>query len=402
MRPACRSAPSPASRPATRWCPRAAARPSRPAPVCSAACSTASAGRSTARPPRRRRAGRPRRRRPQPAAPPPRRHRAPARRARARRARSARPRPAGRHLRRLRRRQVDAALDGRPRHRGPGLASSPSSASAAARSASSSRTTSAPRACARAVVVVATSRRPAACVRLRAAFVATRIAEWFRDRGGDVAADRWTASPGSRMAQREVGLSAGRAAGDARLPAERLRHAAPAARARRAGRDRQHHRRSTPCSSRATTCRTRSATPPARILDGHVVLDRAPRHRRALPEHRRARVGLPRRPRGHHPAQQRAAATAAAPAAGRATATSASSSRSGPTRTAATPTPTARSPCCPEIEAFLRQAPGELAGIDDTWARLAAIVPADLVRPDPAGADPVAADLVAAGLAGAG
>ncbi len=64
-----------------------------------------------------------------------------------------------------------------------------------------------PEGLARSVVVVATSDAPA-LVRIRAAFTATRIAEWFRDRGTDVVLmmDSLTRFA---MAQREVGLSAG-------------------------------------------------------------------------------------------------------------------------------------------------------------------------------------------------
>ena len=59
----------------------------------------------------------------------------------------------------------------------------------------------------RSVVVVATSDQPAV-VRLRAAFVATRIAEWFRDAGRHVVLmmDSLTRVA---LAQREIGLSAG-------------------------------------------------------------------------------------------------------------------------------------------------------------------------------------------------
>jgi flagellum-specific ATP synthase len=66
-----------------------------------------------------------------------------------------------------------------------------------------------PEGLARSVVVVATSDSPP-LVRLQSALVATRIAEWFRDRGRDVVLmmDSLTRYA---MAQREIGLSAGEA-----------------------------------------------------------------------------------------------------------------------------------------------------------------------------------------------
>ena len=119
-----------------------------------------------------------------------------------------------------------------------------------------------PEGLARSVVVVATSDAPPV-VRLRAAFVATRIAESFRDDGKHVVLmmDSLTRVA---MAQREVGLSAGEPPATRGYPPsvfallprllERAGHLARTAASPG----------STPCSSRATTCRTRSPTPPGR------------------------------------------------------------------------------------------------------------------------------------------
>ena len=123
-----------------------------------------------------------------------------------------------------------------------------------------------PEGMARTVVVVATSDEPP-LVRLKAAFVATRIAEAFRDQGRDVLLlmDSITRTA---MAQREVGPVRGRAAGHPRLPAERLRDDAAAAGEGRHRRRPARSPASTPCWSRATTTTSRSPTPPGRSSTG--------------------------------------------------------------------------------------------------------------------------------------
>ncbi len=286
----------------------------------------------------------------------------------------ARRRPARRHHGGLGRRQVDPARDGRARHRRAGPGRRPGGRARP-------RGPRVPRGHPR-------RRRPRPHRRRRGH--RRRPAAAASDRGVHRDPDRGVVPrPRRRRAARRRLRHAHRAraargrprrrraARDPRLPGERLRDAAPAARAGRPGRDRQHHR----ALHRARRGR-RPAGPDRRHRPRHPRRPRRarprPRHRRALPERRRPRLGLPGGP-GGPPARAPAPWPRRPGGCSPRTATSASSSRSAPTRTAATPSPTAPSPCARELDAFLRQAPGDVADPEDTWARLAAIVPADLV-----------------------
>ena len=165
-------------------------------------------------------------------------------------------------------------------------------------------------------------------MRLRAAFTATRIAEWFRDQDLDVLLlmDSLTRFA---MAQREVGLSAGEPPATRGYPPSvfgllpRLLERAGAS----------------DCGSvtglytvlvEGDDLMDPIGDASRAILDGHIVLVAIARDRRSLPEHRRARVDLPARSRDH-PARAAAGRDRDAPAAWPRTATPRTSSRSART-----------------------------------------------------------------------
>ena len=128
-------------------------------------------------------------------------------RARHRRAADRRRGAAPRAVRRLGRRQVDAAGPDRAPDRRRRERDLPRAASAAARCGDFLDEALGPAARARSVVVCATSDAPS-LVRLKSAFVATAIAEWFRDQGRRVLFMMDSLTRFAR-AQREVGLAAG-------------------------------------------------------------------------------------------------------------------------------------------------------------------------------------------------
>ena len=184
-----------------------------------------------------------------------------------------RPRPAPRPVRRQRRRQEHAARHDGARHRGRRRGDRARSASAAARCAASSSTTSGPRAWQALGRRRLDVRQPAAGAHAR------RLRRDGHRRVLPRPGQERAADDGLGHALRD-GAARGRpgrrrAADGQGLSAVGVRAAAGPARARRQRqRPRQHHRASTPCWSRATTPTSRSPTPCARILDGHIVLSR--------------------------------------------------------------------------------------------------------------------------------
>jgi flagellum-specific ATP synthase len=226
---------------------------------------------------------------------------------------------------------------------------------------------------ARTVVVVATGDDPP-LLRLTAAFTATRIAEWFRDRGVDVllVVDSVTRTA---LAQREVALAAGEPPATRGYPASVF--AMLPRLLERAG----------PGSTGSITAlytvlvegddlQDPIGDTTRGILDGHVVLDRALAtaghfpsvavlesvsrvDRAVLPPGRVALAAAARRLLAAH-RDVRELVEVGAYAHG------------------SDPVADLAISLKPRLDAFLRQAPGDVADADETWARLAGILPAQL------------------------
>ena len=252
-----------------------------------------------------------------------------------------RPRPAHGHLRRFRRRQVDAALDDHPRHRSAGHRARARSVSVAERCASSSRTTSAPKAWR------ARSSSSSTSDAARARAPARRVHRDPHRRVVPRPGPRRAAADGQPHPLRD-GAARGRpvgrrAARDARLPAVGVRRCCPRLLERAGAADRgsitglytvlvegddmhgPDRRRVRVRSSTVTSCSSRSLATAG-----------------PLPEHRRARVDLPGRARDHHApnsARPRPRCGGCSPR----TATPRTSSRSARTSRARTRSSTARS-----------------------------------------------------------
>jgi flagellum-specific ATP synthase len=227
----------------------------------------------------------------------------------------------------------------------------------------------------RTVVVVATGDDPP-LLRLSAAFTATRIAEWFRDAGEDVllVVDSITRTA---LAQREVALAAGEPPATRGYPASvfamlprLLERAGPGATGSITalytvlveGDDLQDPIGDT----------TRG------ILDGHVVLDRALATAGHFPSVD-VLESISRIDRAVLPPDRHALAVAA-----RRLLAAFRDIRElvevGAYARGSDPVADLALTLKPQLDAFLRQAPGECADPEETWARLADIVPADAIR----------------------
>jgi flagellum-specific ATP synthase len=226
---------------------------------------------------------------------------------------------------------------------------------------------------ARTVVVVATGDDPP-LLRLTAAFTATRIAEWFRDAGIDVllVVDSVTRTA---LAQREVALAAGEPPATRGYPASvfamlprLLERAGPGTTGSITALYTVLVEGDDPHDPIGDTTRG--------ILDGHVVLDRALAtaghfpsiavlesvsrvDRAVLPPDRLALASAARRLLAAY-REVRELVEVGAYARG------------------SDPVTDLAIGLKPQLDTLLRQTPGEVADVEDTWARLAAIVPAEL------------------------
>ena len=248
--------------------------------------------------------------------------------------------------------------------------SSRSSASAAARFAASSNTTSGPKASSASVVVVSTSDSPP-LVRLRAAFAATGDRGVLPRPGQARAADDGLGDPLRDGAARSRS-GRGRAADGEGLSAVGVRAAAGTARARGELRGRAAaSRRSTPCSSKATTRRADRRLGSRHPGRPHRAVARAWRAQ-SLSGHRHSLQRQPddaRRDAGRSSTEGRAGARLAR----RRCETAKISSASAPTSPAAIRASTRRWRSATQIDAFLKQPADVACSLDESIAALRAI-----------------------------